>query len=270
MNTILSNGYVPSQLKQGILTPVLKKKDATLPTNYRGITVLSIIGKVLERILQNRTAEPIEKFQSKMQWSFTNKSTAINAALILLEAQNEAKENGLPLKLVTLDACKASDVVWQDFLLRKLYNTGIHGSLWFSLSNLYSGAVSVVKWQGNMSPPIDIKQGVRQGGILSTMHYKLFINDLLLLLQRLGVEMFIGHIYCSSPTCADDVALQATVLVCLQLLLCVVKYYTDRERYGINARKSAEVDLAEDKTATSHGTLTLGEEPIESPSRSWL
>ena len=43
----------------------------------------------------------------------------------------------------------------------------------------------------------------------------------------------------------------------------MVKYYIDRERYGINAQKSAEVDLAEDKTATSHGTLTLGEEPIE-------
>ena len=94
MNTILSKGYVPSQLKQGILTPVLKKKkDATLPTNYRGITVLSIMGKVLERVLQNRTAKPIEKCQSKMQRGFTNKSSAINAALILSEAQNQAKEN---------------------------------------------------------------------------------------------------------------------------------------------------------------------------------
>ena len=181
---------------------------ATLPTNYRGTTVLSIVGKVLERVLQNRTAEPIEKCKSKMQRCCTNKSSAINAALILSDAQNGAKENGLSLKLVTLDACKAVDVVWQDSLLRKLYNTGIHGSLWLSLSIRYSGAFSVVKWQGKMSPPFEIKQGVRQGGILSTMHYKLFINALLLLLQRLGVGMTIGHIDCSSPTCADDVALQ--------------------------------------------------------------
>ena len=74
MNTILNNGYVPPQLKQGVHTPVLKKKkDATPPTNYRGITVLSIIGKVLERVLQNRTSEPIERCQSKMQWGFTHK-----------------------------------------------------------------------------------------------------------------------------------------------------------------------------------------------------
>ena len=44
MNIILQNGYIPSSLKQGILTPVLKKKkDVSLPTNYRGITVLSIL-----------------------------------------------------------------------------------------------------------------------------------------------------------------------------------------------------------------------------------
>ena len=73
------------------------------------------------------------------------------------------------------------------------------------------------------------------------MHYKLFVNDLLLLLQRLGVGISIGHIDCSSLTCADDFALLATILICLQLLLLVVKYYIGRERYGINAQKSSEV-----------------------------
>ena len=61
MNTIQNNGirFVSSQLKQGILTLLKKKKNATLPTNYRGITVLPITLKVLERVLQNRTAEPV-------------------------------------------------------------------------------------------------------------------------------------------------------------------------------------------------------------------
>ena len=56
MNSILQTGHIPPQLKQGILNPVLKKKtDASLPTNYRGITVLSIVGKILERVLQSQT-----------------------------------------------------------------------------------------------------------------------------------------------------------------------------------------------------------------------
>ena len=95
----------------------------------------------------------MEAEQSKMQRGFTNNSSAVNAALIISEAQNEAKDIGEPLKLVTLDACKAFNVVWQESLLRKIYNAGIHGKLWLCLSNLYSGAHSVVKWQGIVSHP---------------------------------------------------------------------------------------------------------------------
>ena len=117
-----------------------------------------------------------------------------------------------------------------------------------------------------MSSPFENKQGVRQCDIVSAMHYKLFSNDMFLLFQMLGIGMTIGHIDGSSPTCADDVALLATALICLQLLLCVVKYYNDRERYGINT-SSLQVGLAEDKRETFHGTLTLGEEAREpSPS----
>ncbi|MEW8547288.1 MAG: reverse transcriptase family protein, partial [Candidatus Thiodiazotropha sp.] len=265
MNSILQTGHVPPQLKQGILTPVLKKKkDATLPTNYRGITVLSIIGKVLERVLQNRTKTQIEAEQSKMQRGFTNNSSAVNAALIISETQNEAKDIGEPLKLVTLDACKAFDVVWQESLLRKIYNAGIDGNLWLCLNNLYSGAYSAVKWQGLVSPLFQIRQGVRQGGILSTLHYKLYNNDLLHLLESLRVGMSIGHIDCSCPTCADDVALLAGSFLYLQLLLMVVKFFICREHYFINAQKSAEVDLHKlARRGLADDAPTLGDDRIQ-------
>ena len=55
-----------------------------------------------------------------MQRGFPNNSSTVNAALIVSEARNEAKDIGEPLKLVTLDACKAFDVVWQDSFLRKI------------------------------------------------------------------------------------------------------------------------------------------------------
>ena len=55
MNFILSTGYTPSVPLEGLLTPVPKKdKDQTLPTDYRGVTVLSILGKVLEKVLQKK------------------------------------------------------------------------------------------------------------------------------------------------------------------------------------------------------------------------
>ena len=100
MNFILSTGYIPSVPLEGLLTPVPKKdKDQTLPTNYRGITV------------QKRTEELLTKNQSRLQRGFTKKSSSVNAALLISEVQNEAKDRGEFLSLVTLDAAKAFDVV---------------------------------------------------------------------------------------------------------------------------------------------------------------
>ena len=82
----------------------------------------------------------------------------------------------------------------------------------------------MVKWLGHVSSPFEIRQGVRQGGILSTFHYKLFNNDLLLLLQRLRVGFSIGHIDCCAPTSANDVAVLAASVICPQILACLVFY----------------------------------------------
>ena len=105
----------------------------------------------------------MEAQQSKMQRGFTNDASAVNAALIISEAQNEAKDIGESLKLVTLDACKAFYVVWQDSLLRKIHNAGIQGKLWLCISNLYKGAHSAVKWQGNVYPLLRLNKGYVRG-----------------------------------------------------------------------------------------------------------
>ena len=110
-----------------------------------------------------------------------------------------------------------------------------------------------------VSPPFEIRQGVRQGGILSTLHYKLYNNDLLHLLEFLRAGMSIGHIDCSCPTCSDDVALLAKFFLCLQLLLVLVTFFICREHYFINAQKSAEVDLNENAKKTSVNRSKLSE-----------
>ena len=97
--------FPPPQLKQGILTPAgLIEAEACK-------------GMVLQRINQNCIRDQIELRQSKMHRWFTSNSSAVNAALIEPETQNEAKELGEPLKQVTFNAYKAFDVFWQETLL---------------------------------------------------------------------------------------------------------------------------------------------------------
>ena len=147
MNFILSTGYIPSVLLEWLLAPFpTKDKDQTLPTNYRGITVLSILGKVFEKVQQKKTEDMLTKHQSRLQRGFTKRSSCVNAALLISEVQNEAKDRGDFLCLVTLHATNAFDVVWQASLLRKIYHEGVDGTLWLTLSCMYSNEITSVKW----------------------------------------------------------------------------------------------------------------------------
>ena len=151
-----------------------------MPGNYRGITVTPVLLKVLEHILNSRHNKHFHNTQSRLQKGFTAGCSSLNAAFILSECILEATNTKQDLYLTTLDTQKAFDVVDQNSLLRKLHLDGVHGDDWLLLKDLYSDCSSRIKWAGELSHPINIRQRVRQGGVLSTGQYKRSNNPLLL------------------------------------------------------------------------------------------
>ena len=103
----------------------------------------------------------LTKHQSRLQRGFTKRPSSVNAALLISEVQNEAKDRGEFLSLVTLDAAKAFDVVWQASLLRKIYHEGVDGTLFLTLSCIYSNAIISMKWGPHIPSSFPIRQCVR-------------------------------------------------------------------------------------------------------------
>ena len=159
VNSIFRLRRDPDLLKEAILTPVHKKGDATNPSNYRGISVTPVILKIIEHILSNRHNPTLQLTQSKLQKGFTEKTSSMNAAMILSECINESKLQKKPLYIAALDVQKALDVVEHDSLLRKLYLDGISGDNWLFMKDLYSNMTAKVKWDGFLSPAVTIRQG---------------------------------------------------------------------------------------------------------------
>ncbi|VDH93589.1 Hypothetical predicted protein [Mytilus galloprovincialis] len=95
-----------------------------------------------------------------------------------------------------------------------------------------------VKWQGEFSDSYNIQQGVRQGGILSTHLYKIFVEDLLKELEENSLGFILGTIYCGAPTCADDVALLSSNPDELQVMLNILQRYANQHQYTIHPTKS--------------------------------
>jgi hypothetical protein len=232
--------YIPSSMKSGVLTPVYKKGGKPLdnPSSYRGITVCSLLSKVLEQFIATHTEALLRPHQSGLQYGFTKGLSPAHAALLVTEAIAEQRDSKCPLYIATLDAQKAFDVVDHDSLMWKWHERGLRGILWHLKDNSYVNMTSKTKWKGLLSQPFDIKQGVRQGGIPSTTDYKLYIDPLLKDFETSDVGLHIGSTYVGSPTCADDIVLLTKSIFSLQYLVTTAEHYAKKEHYTIHPTKS--------------------------------
>ncbi len=236
---ILEDGQVPQRLMDGYIVPIPKKGKCHLSQdNYRGITITNVLGKLLEHILLKRIKDQLDQKQSRLQKGFTKGCSSTNAALLVSELINEAKDNHEELYVASLDAQKAFDMVYHNSLLRKLHLAEIDQSVWRLVDSWYNNAHSAVRIDNGMSRSFKINKGVRQGGVLSTTMYKCYINDVLLNLEEQDIGAHIGDSYLGAPTCADDIFLAASNAEDLQTMLDVVEKYAANERYIIHPAKS--------------------------------
>ena len=130
-------------------------------------------------------------------------------AFVLQEAILLLREQGGKAYIAFLDVKKAFDTVWHVGPMVKLHHKGITSHLWYAINNWYSSSSSCVLWSGQQSSSFLIKQGIRQGGILSPFLYCIFLNELLDQLSSSGVRASIAGIYCGSPIYTDDISLIA-------------------------------------------------------------
>jgi hypothetical protein len=106
------------------------------------------------------------------------------------------------------------------------------------IDNLYRNATTKIKWKREFSEEFKIEQGVRQCGTLSADLYKIYVNQLLDILDCAGVGANIGSIKCCAPTCADDIALIGSNPQDIQTMINIAYDISQREGYSLQPTKS--------------------------------
>ncbi|CAC5419637.1 unnamed protein product [Mytilus coruscus] len=254
-NQIIATKQIPLFFKTGVTNPVLKKlKDPTLVESYRGITVTPTITKLFEYVLLPHLTKNF--IQADMQFGFTEGLSMLIAAFLVTECKSESKHVTLkPLYMIAVDSQTAFDVVSHIILLDKLYECGIHPKLWSIVKDLYTDMSSKIKWKGEISDKFPIQQGVRQGEVLSTHLYKVYINNVLNELMKSRVGMKIGNIYTGTPTCADDIALLSDDIEELQIMLNTVLRNAKQDRVTIHPTKTNAVIINKGKSCKKKPTM---------------
>jgi len=161
---VFASGLFPAALKRGVVTPIFKNKgEPNVSGNYRGITILPVIGKVIEAILRDRIAPNIKSSQNIFQRGFTKNSSPLNSAFIVEELYRECHDNRSEMHLIFLDARSAFDVVDHKHLMRRLGHIGVSDKHWSLIDSFHRDSTSAVKWKGRVSAEFSVQQGVRQG-----------------------------------------------------------------------------------------------------------
>ena len=180
-NMSYSEGIVPVAWKQGVIIPILKpEKPEEIASSYRPITLLSCMGKLLEKIIQSRLQFLIEKSELllPMQSGFRKGKSTIDILLRIEHQVRQTLQNREVCLVVYIDLESAFDKIWGKGLIYKLCKKGIHGNMIKWLESYLEERKMQVRLDGYYSDEQEFESGVPQGGICSPILFNLMMIDI--------------------------------------------------------------------------------------------
>ena len=180
-NLSLSCGYFPTELKLAKVLPLFKADSKVLFSNYRPVSVLPVLSKVLEKLMFNRLLSFLNNndILYKLQFGFRSGHSTAMALMALVDHISSSIDSGEFTIGVFLDFSKAFDCLNHKILFEKLEHYGVRNEALQWFKSYFTNREQYVVFDSHESDKMLITCGVPQGSILGPLLFLLYVNDVI-------------------------------------------------------------------------------------------
>ena len=222
-----------------LLCPVFKKGDKCLCSNYRGISLLDISGKLYARVVSNKFWKWRDPRVREQQAGFRDGRSCLDQIFSLRQSLSHLSTYSRPAAVVFIDFAAAFDSVHRPSLWKIMRHEGVPPQIIRAIASLYSDTHSCVRVYNQRSRWFGISSGVRQGCVIAPMLFN-FVVDWVLrnaLVDHRGIQVD-RQLVLSDLDYADDIALLADDTIQASAALTSIARYAARVGLQINVQKT--------------------------------
>ena len=265
-NRFWDTEVIPGDLIDANITVLFKKGDRSLCNNYRGISLLSIVGKVFADIILQRLHILAERVYAESQSGYRKGRSTIDGIFTLRQMMEKSREHQKDLHIAFIDFKKAFDCVNRELLFVILEKIGCPVKMTKFIKALYSNVKAKVIVDGELSEAFNYDDGVKQGCKLAPTLYGIYAAILLHLsfnninsnhsvkvrfrydgnlfdLRRLKARSKVKYMYIQEAQYADDIALFSNRAEDLQDLLSAYNHVSKEMGLQINTSKTETMSI---------------------------
>ena len=243
LNLVFDSNKKIEQWTMAIIIPILKSGPKMDPSNYRGISILSCLGKLYTAILNKRLMKfVIERGILRPEaLGFVAGNRTSDAHLVVHSLiQRYCHQENRKIFSCFVDFSKAFDTIPRDLLFEKLLKYGINGKFFNNIKTMYTNDNCCIKVGNKLTESFLANQGVKQGCILSPLLFNIFIADIV---ERFETENCrpIKIDESRNLSCllwADDIILLSHSEEGLRNMLSALDSYVNENGMSINTKKT--------------------------------
>ena len=249
-NKIYETGNIPDEMKKSIFIPIPKKNGTMKCDEHRLISLISVISKIILKVLLKRARNKIQNEIAEVQFGFRAGKGTRNAIFTLRMLSERAIEVQRDLYICFVDFTKAFDKVKHKEMIKMLEKIKLDNKDIRVIKNLYKDQEAAIRVENELTEWIKIKRGVRQGCVWSPDLFSLYSENIIRNLEK-EEGVLIGGFNLTNLRYADDTVLIADSEAKLQKLVSILNEESEAVGLSINKKKTKTLVISKKQITPS-------------------